>query len=182
MQPEERLHLRGPRRVRLGEERQRLRGGGVEPARRVVEGTAERTRIAAPQQARAELPDAFGLVAIGLVAVAAQKAGADGDVGRARPHELEQPLELGRGMLAVGVDSAAERVPVLERPFVARGDAGLEAAVLAEGEHLGAVVARDGGRRVGGAVVDDEDVDVGQLAGGARRARPAGCPPRSRPG
>ena len=66
-------------------------------------------------------------------------------------------------MLAVGVDAAAERVPVFERPGVARGDAGLEAAVLPEGQHLGTVLARDNGGPVGRAVVDDEDVDVREL-------------------
>ena len=66
-------------------------------------------------------------------------------------------------MLSVGVDAAAERVLALERPVVAGGDPGLQAAIHAERQHLGAVGAGDCGGGVGRAVVDDEHVDVGQL-------------------
>jgi hypothetical protein len=65
-------------------------------------------------------------------------------------------------MLAVGVDAPTEGVIVLECPGIAGGDAGLEAAVLAEREHLGAVLACHVRGPVGRAVVDDEDVGVRQ--------------------
>ena len=64
-------------------------------------------------------------------------------------------------MLPVGVDAAAERVAVLHRVAVAGGDRCPKASVLAEREHLGAVLAGDLGRAVGRAVVDDEDVGLG---------------------
>ena len=66
-------------------------------------------------------------------------------------------------MLPVGVDAAAERVVVLERPRVAGCDPGPEAAVLAEREHLGAVLACDRRGAVGRAVVDHEHVRIGKL-------------------
>jgi hypothetical protein len=53
---------------------------------------------------------------------------------------------------------------VLERPGVAGGDPRAQAAVLAEREHLGAVLARDRGRVVGRAVVDHEHVGARNLA------------------
>jgi hypothetical protein len=67
-------------------------------------------------------------------------------------------------MLSVGIDAAAVGIAVLERPRVAGGDPRLQTAVLAERQHLGAVGARDLGGAVGGAVVDDEHVGLGQLA------------------
>ena len=103
------------------------------------------------------------LVPVRLVAGPADEAGAHRDVRLARADELEQPLQLSGRMLAVRVDAAAEGVAVLVRPAVARGDSRAEAAVLAEREHLGAVLARDLGRPVGGAVVDDEHVGLGHL-------------------
>ena len=66
-------------------------------------------------------------------------------------------------MLAVGVDAAAERVVVLERPGITGGNALLKTAVLAERQHLGAVRACDVGGGVRGAVVDNEDVGVRQF-------------------
>src|SRR5262245_62078553 len=65
-------------------------------------------------------------------------------------------------MLAVGVDAAAERVAVLLRVAVAGGDPGREATVPPERDHLGAVGLRDGSGRVGGAVVDDEQIGLGK--------------------
>ena len=65
-------------------------------------------------------------------------------------------------MLAVGVDPTDYLVPVLVGVRVAGGDALAQASVLAEREHLGAVGARNGGRAVRRAVVDDEDVGRGQ--------------------
>ena len=67
-------------------------------------------------------------------------------------------------MLAVGVDPTDQLVPVVVGVRVARGDALAQASVLAERENLGAVGARNRGRRVRRAVVDDEDV-------GRRQAR-----------
>ena len=66
-------------------------------------------------------------------------------------------------MLAVGVDPAAIAVTLAKRMTVAGGDHDGQALVLLEPEHLRAVVAGNGGRLVGGAVVDDEDVYLGQL-------------------
>ena len=162
--------------------RQRLRRDRVETARRIVERPSERDAHRPAQKARSELADAFGLVAVRRVALAADEPRADGDVGLARADELQQPAQLDDGMLAVGVDAAAEGVVVLERPGIAGGDAGLEAAVLAEREHLGAVLAGDARGPVGRAVVDDEDVDVRQLPVELIEHGRADCPPRSRPG
>ncbi len=61
-------------------------------------------------------------------------------------------------MLAVGVDSTDQLVPVLVGVGVAGGDPLAQASVLAERENLGPVGARNGGCRVRRAVVDDEDV------------------------
>ena len=47
---------------------------------------------------------------------------------------------------------------------VAGGDPGRQAAVLAERDHLAAVLARDLGRPVGRAVVDDEHVGLREPA------------------
>jgi hypothetical protein len=68
-------------------------------------------------------------------------------------------------MLAVGVDATAVRVLVLERPAVAGRDPDGQPLVPAQGKHLRTVLARDVGRAVGGAVVHDEDVGVGQVCG-----------------
>jgi hypothetical protein len=67
-------------------------------------------------------------------------------------------------MLAVGVDPAAVRIAARDGLFVAGGDRGSKATVHAERVNLGPVRACDLGRPVGGAVVDDEDVDLGKLA------------------
>ena len=85
-------------------------------------------------------------------------------------------------MLAVGVDAAGERVAPRLGVRVAGGDPLPQSPVLAEREDLGAVRTRDGGGPVGGAVVDDEDVRLGeprsQLVEDGGKVRP----PRSRPG
>ena len=67
-------------------------------------------------------------------------------------------------MLPVRVHAPAVGVVVLERPAVAGGDPGPQAAVLAEREHFGASGASEGRGLVGRAVVDDEHVRSGQLA------------------
>ena len=85
-------------------------------------------------------------------------------------------------MLTVGVDAAAVGVAAFVRLAVAGGDPRAQAAVLAEREHVRAVRPRDGGGRVRGAVVDDEHVRVGQLAGELVEHARAGSPPRSRRG
>ena len=66
-------------------------------------------------------------------------------------------------MLSVRVHPAAERVAASSRFAVAGGDRSTEAAVLAEGDDVGAVLACDVGGGVGGAVVDDEEVDGREL-------------------
>ena len=67
-------------------------------------------------------------------------------------------------MLAVGIEATDQLVAVLGRVAVAGGDRRAKTPVLAEREHLGACLPRDPGRPVGRAVVDHEDVDVGQDA------------------
>ena len=163
VEPQDGLDLRRAALVRLRERGERLRRRGVEAARRVVEGAAERDLHRSAQQTRAELPDPLRLVAVGLVARAADEARADGDVGAVRLDELEQLAQLGRRVLAVRVDPPAVGVLVLERPGVAGGDPRPQAAVLAEREHLGAVLARDVGGAIGRAVVDDEHVRSREL-------------------
>ena len=61
-------------------------------------------------------------------------------------------------MLPVGVHAAAVGVALLGCVAVPRGDRGPQAAVLLEGEHLGAVLPRDLRRSISRAVVDHEDV------------------------
>src|SRR5205823_6556471 len=61
------------------------------------------------------------------------------------------------------VEPAAEAIPLLERVPVARGDRRLQATVLAEREHLRALVACELGGRVRRAVVDNQHVDVAEL-------------------
>ena len=114
------------------------------------------------QQADPEAAARRRQVAVGVVPLARREARADGDVADVRADELEQPRELVRGMLAVGVDPAAERVAALVRLAVARGDPGAQAAVLAERDDDRAGLARDRGGGVGRAVVDHEHVGVGQ--------------------
>ena len=67
-------------------------------------------------------------------------------------------------MLAVRVDAAAELVTLLQGVPVAGGDPGWQPAVLAERDHLAAVLACDLGRPVGRAVVDDEHVGLREPA------------------
>ena len=67
-------------------------------------------------------------------------------------------------MLAVGVDPAAVRVVVLERPAIARRDPDRQPAVPSKRQHLRAVLARHVRRPIGGTVVDNEDIRIGQQA------------------
>ena len=124
IEPEDRLHLGGAARVRLSEDRERLRVRRVETARSVVKRTSERDLHPAAQQPGAELANALGRVAIGLVAFAADEARADGDVAVPGAHELEQAPQLGRRVLPVGVDAAAIGVALLCSVRVAGRDAG----------------------------------------------------------
>ncbi len=84
---DQRLDLGRAARVRLGEERQRLRVHGVEAARRVAERPAQHDAHRAAQQAGAETPRRARPVAVRRVAVPGHEAGADRDVAlvRARP-------------------------------------------------------------------------------------------------
>ncbi len=118
-----------------------------------IERRSSACRIGAPRSA----------VPVRLVAVARGEARADGDVARVRAHALEQPAQLVRRMLPVGVDAPAVRVAVLGGVAVALGDRGAQPAVVAERDDLGAVLAGDRGGAVGRSVVDDEDVGVGEL-------------------
>src|SRR4029453_17653011 len=113
---------------------------------------------------RAERARCARSVSVGLVALAGYEAGADGDVAASASHELEEPPKLGHGMLTVRVDAPAVGVAVARRALVAGGDGGTQAAVHSEALDLGAVRQGDLGRPVGGAVVDDEHVDIGKLA------------------
>src|SRR5205823_12993377 len=97
-------------------------------------------------------------------AVAGREARADGDVAVAGPNALEQPRELLDGVLTVGVDAATELVVMFQGVAVARRDSGRESAILAERDHLAAVLACDLGRPVGRAVVDDEHVGLREPA------------------
>jgi hypothetical protein len=64
-------------------------------------------------------------------------------------------------MLPVGVDATAVRVSVLERVPVPGGDPETEPEVRPERLNGRTVLARDVGRPIGGAVIDDEDVSFG---------------------
>ena len=121
MQPKQRLHLGRAARVRLGEHRQRLRRGGVEAARRVAEGAAEREPHRAAQQPGAELPDPVRLVAVRRVAGAADEARADRDVasrptGRARAGGGARRRDAGRRRRRGRSRRSRARAPTRSRP------------------------------------------------------------------
>src|SRR5829696_8582263 len=159
---DQRLHLGGAARELVGEERQRLRVDGPQAARRIAERPAEHNTDRAPEHGRPEPARGARPVAVLGVPRSRDEAGADRDIAAIRPHELEQPLELRRRVLPVGVDTAAERVLVIARPPVPGGDRDPQPAVPIERQHLCAVPTRDRGRPVRRAVVDDEQVDVRQ--------------------
>lgn len=79
------------------------------------------------------------------------------------PRSFDSPLARTDAMLPVGVHPARVRVPVLRRPAPTRGDPHPQAAVLAEREHLRTGRARNLGRSIGRAVVDDEHVPFRKL-------------------
>ena len=81
------------------------------------------------------------VVAVRRVALAAAKREPTA-TSQAPEHQRRAAAELVDRVLAVGVDAAAERVAVLGRVGVPGGDPGGKAAVLAEREDLGAVLAR----------------------------------------
>ena len=91
-----------------------------------------------------------------------QEARADGHVALVGAHHASIRAQLGRGVLAVGVEAAAVVVAAVGGAAVALGDALAQPAVLGEAHDLRAALAGDLGGRVGGAVVDHEHVDVGQ--------------------
>jgi hypothetical protein len=141
------------------------RGGvrGVHPARRVADRAAGPHLHRPPENGSPEPARGRRQVAVRRVALTGDEARADGDVALAGLHAVEQPLQLVRRMLAVRVDPPAEPVAAFVGPAPAGGDRVSEAAILREGEHLGARRPRSVGGAVGRAVVDDEDVGVRQL-------------------
>src|SRR5262245_43837064 len=72
-------------------------------------------------------------------------------------------------MLSVGVDAAAIGVAAFRGGAVTSGDSRSQAAVLAEGENVGAVRPGDCSRFVGRAVVDDEQIRLRELLGELRQ-------------
>ena len=91
----------------------------------------------------------------------AREPGADDDVGVAGEDRLEQPVDLARVVLPVSVDLDREFAAAAPGPL----DTGLHGAADAEVERklddFGAGATSDGGRLVGRAVVDDDDLELG---------------------
>ena len=114
------------------EERERLGVDGVEAARRVAERSPQDDANRAAQQTGAEAPRPSRAVPVRRVAVSRHEAGAHRNIALAAPHALEEPRELVRRVLAVGVDASAERIAVLERPAVTGGDPDPETLVRTE--------------------------------------------------
>jgi len=109
---EERLDLGCATRVRDAERGEGSPVRRVHPARRVVEGAAERCLHRSTKHRCPEPPARRGLVAVRLVSVAGREARSDRDVGLVGPDDCEEPDELVDRMLTVGVDPAGERVAV----------------------------------------------------------------------
>jgi hypothetical protein len=74
-------------------------------------------------------------------------------------------------VLAIRIDPTGERISVLGRETPARGDAGLEPAVLRKAQHFGAALARHLSCPVAGPVVDDEDIGLRKLGRHLREHR-----------
>ena len=89
------------------------------------------------------------------------EARADGDVGLAAQHGLEDPRELRRIVLPVAVDADGEVEAVLEGEAEARLHGAADAEVERQPEDDRALRRRDLGRAVDGAVVDDDDDEPG---------------------
>src|SRR5439155_4381261 len=67
-------------------------------------------------------------------------------------------------MLPVGIDPAAVRIAMIERPAVAWGDPDRQTAIGSQRKDLCSACERDLGSAIGRAVVHHEHVRVGQLA------------------
>ena len=132
LQSQQRLDLGRAAHIGPRQHGHRLRVDGGHAARRIVEPPAEPHVHRLLQQADAEAPARRRQVAVGVVSVAGREARADGDVADIRADELEQARQLGRRVLAVGVDPAAERVTALVCLAIAGGDSRPQPAVLPE--------------------------------------------------
>src|SRR5215213_3473572 len=163
-EPDQAFDLRGAARVRLREKLGCAAVDRVQAARGICDPAVDAQTHQPPEERRAERPLAARLVSVRLVAVAGDEPGPDGGVELVRLDPLDEPAQLRGGMLPVGVEAADDVVLVLDAVAVPARDRRTQAAVVAEGENLGATLPRDVGGSVGGAVVDDEHVDVGQLA------------------
>ena len=136
-----------PARVRLGEQRQRLRVAAYMPLVASPNGrpSAKRHRRGAGAPCRAARAASGGSgTRRSPRRTTKREPTATSHVAGA--HELEQALQLGDRVLPVGVDAAAAARTVLARPALAGGDRGLQPAVLAEREDVRAVLARDARR------------------------------------
>ena len=116
----------------------------------------------ARRRAPSERPRPVGPVAVRLVALAGDEAGADRDVALVPADQVDEARKLDDRMLTVRVDAPGQLVAVLERVRIAGRDSRGQAEVPREAHHAGAVVSRDLGSAVGRAVVDDEHVGVRQ--------------------
>ena len=177
------LHLGGAARVRLREDRHRLRVHGVHAARRVMKRPVEHNLHRPPEEPGSEAPRRGGLVPLPGEAVSAGSGvpRSNCHVALARAHDLDQLPQLLDWMLPVRVDPAAVLVAVLRGVAVARRDRRTQPAILAEraprrpARARCAVCGRSSRRR-----------RPGRPRPAARcgaRAAPRRCsPPRSRPG
>ena len=125
----QRLDLGGFADIGVGEQLERAVVDGVEAAGAVGDRLPEPQSHQQAQQRGAH--DALGRrpVALAVAAGLRQEAGAHGDVAGVGAHQREHAGELGRRVLAVGVEAAAVVVAVVGRMPVALGDAVAQPAV-----------------------------------------------------
>ena len=80
-------------------------------------------------------------IAVRLVAFARDEPRPDRHVAGVLADERQKARELGDRMLAVGVNPAGKRIPMLCCVAPARGDTGFEPAILGKAHHYGAALA-----------------------------------------
>ena len=128
--------------------------------RKVEDDLHRPTQEAAPETSRRAR---FVAVTREAVAARGREPRPDRDVGRPRANYFEQPPEFADRVLAVGVEPPAVGVAAFGCVPVAGRDRSAKAAILAERENFGAVLAGDVGSPVDRPVVDDEHVGVRDL-------------------
>ena len=160
----QRLDLREVRRVALPEQRHHPPVGGSHAAGRVGESLSGRGAEEEAEDVRADPPGDRRTVVLAARRRGIAVAGADHQVGPVFGDLLEQPHHLDRRVLAVGVEVGAEVIAVAQGVQVAGLKRRPES--LVEGQRCDdrPGLAGELGGGVLGAVVDHEDVGVGEAA------------------